>query len=545
MTAAQPVWTVGGPDAPVSVGVPFDVTATVTLPVGWYQDADSQFLKFEPAVSGVRVVARSSSESALRAGKRSFTNTFTLTRTIVIDRAVSSLSFDAGWQICQIDGVCLLPAEQRLTIALTVIGAGSPFAFGAGFWLALLGALAGGFLLDLMPCVFPVLALKAVGLVSASGLTLRQRRRDALLSAAGGFGVLLVLGGITAAVAAFGQTLDWGFTFQQPLFVWALALAFWVFTLQLWGVWPWKSSPFSLTLSAAAPSAVKSVAGGAFLVLAAAPCTAPLLGPALGFAFSQPPLTVPVFFAAAGLGFVAPLLALQFWPGWGRLLPKPGAWMTTVERVAGFFLAATVLYLLWVFTRQTTDAVVWPALSVLGALALVFAAFGRWSRFAAARWLGGVAFLAAFAAAVPWTAPRYFSETPATIEAGWMPYTSGIIEQSLAEGKTVFVDATAAWCATCQVNELAVLDRPETAASFDQWGVVRVRADYTRPDPAIRDWLASVGRAGLPVYALYQPGTPVHLFPELLGPGFGDEVKNLLAKKRPAVEVPRNSTAGL
>jgi thiol:disulfide interchange protein DsbD len=508
------VWTLSGP-ASVSVGQPFEVTATVRLPAGWYQDSASEFLEFEP-VSG-RVIARASSEPTVRAGKKSYTGTFTLTRTIVLDAPAPNLDFRAGWQICQVDGVCLLPASTKLAASFSVAGGSSA----AGFWTGLLAAFAGGLLLNLMPCVFPVLALKAVGLASASGLTLARRRREALVFAAGGWGTLVVLGLVTAVVSALGQRLDWGFTFQQPLFVWGLTLVFWVFTLQLWGVWKWNGSPFSLSLSGV-PSATKSLAGGAVLVLAAAPCTAPLLGPAIGFAFSQPPWVIPVFFAAAGLGLVAPLLAVQFWPAWTKWLPRPGSWMVTAERLAGFALAATVLYLLWVYTRQTSADAVWPALALLGAVGLTLAAAGRWGH-AIFRWLGWAVVLLAFVSAV-WIVPGSPASQTA-VKAGWLPFAPGLVEQSLGEGKPVFVDATAAWCATCQVNEAAVLDRPETTAMFDRFGIVRVRADYTRPDPAIRDWLASVNRAGLPVYALYRPGKPVYLFGELLGPGFREEIQ--------------------
>ncbi len=509
----------------MTVGQPFDVTATVRLPQGWYQDADSEFLKLE-AVPPVRITARSSSVPVDRAGKKSYTGTFTLTRTIVLDAPVPRLTLTAGWQICQVDGVCLLPVETKLTLNVSL----SPSSAASSFdlWQALLAALAGGLLLNLMPCVFPVLALKAVGLASTSGLALKQRRREALLFAAGGGGTLMLIGIVTATVAAAGQRLDWGFTFQQPLFVWALALAFWVFTLQLWGIWKWSGSPFSLNLSARASSTGRSLVGGAFLVLTAAPCTAPLLGPAIGFAFTQPPILVPLFFAAAGLGLVAPLLVLQFWPAWTRWLPKPGAWMMAAERATGFVLAATVLYLVWVLTKQTSADAVWPALAALGAVAFALACTERWKRFVVVRWIGLAVALAAFAAAVPWTQEPSSFRSPVSDKAGWTPFESGLIERTLGDGKPVFVDATAAWCATCQVNEATVLDRPETTALFDQMDIVRVRADYTRPDPAIRDWLESVDRAGLPVYALYRPGKPVYLFGELLGPGFTDELRRLI-----------------
>jgi len=516
-SVTEPLWTLSGPPQPVVAGTSFRVTATVKLPLGYYQDVDSPFLSFEP--NQAAVVDRSSSPPTIRKEKRSFTGTFTLTRTVVLPEGTPpgprNLVWKTGWQICQVDGVCLLPAERSFTLAVIVTGAGGPAAPlpGLDFWGALLGAFLGGLILNLMPCVFPVLALKAVGLGSASGLSFKERRREALAFAAGGWGTLTLLGVATAIFSAVGQRLDWGFSFQEPLFVGALALVFWVFALQLWGVWTWNGSPFTLTTSAK-PHWGRSLAGGALLVVAAAPCTAPFLGPALGFALAQPPMVIPWFFAAAGLGLVMPLLVVQSFPAWGKLLPKPGPWMVVMERVAGFFLATTVLYLLWVWTKQTSEQAVWPGLAALGMVAGALAWAGRFPKSLVVRVLACVLGMGS-ALAVP-VLVGSMGPVPTRVSSGWQDFSPTALAQALAAGRPVLVDATAAWCATCQVNELAVLDRADVTALFDRLGLVRLRADYTRPDPVIRAWLASVNRAGLPVYALYRPGRDPYLFPELL-----------------------------
>jgi len=516
----EPLWALSAPDQPVEAGAPFVVTARVSLPPGYYQDVESAFLAFEP-IGDVRVLERTSSAPTVRDGKKSFTGTFTLTRSVVLPATtagLTTLSWKTGWQICQTDGICLLPAEKRISLAVrvvaaaTVAGGGPRLPLGLDFWGALLGAFLGGLLLNLMPCVFPVLALKAVGIASASGETRRERRRDALAFAAGGWGVLTLLGGITAGFSAFGQRLDWGFTFQEPWFVWALVLVFWAFTLQLWGVWTWRGSPFAFSLPTK-PGWIRSLAGGGLLVLAAAPCTAPLLGPALGFAFAQPPGWIPLFFSMAGLGLVLPLVVLQFLPGWAHFLPKPGPWMVLLERIAGFFLAATVLYLLWVLTKLTSVDRIWFALTILGTIAGLFALVFRFPSSVPIRVLGMVLGAGLLWLSFPLTTP---SSTPVSPTNGWQSFSFQALNQAREAGRPVLVDATAAWCATCQVNELAVLDRPDVTALLERQGVVRLRADYTRPDPAIRDWLTGVNRAGLPVYALYRPGRPVYLFPELL-----------------------------
>ncbi len=260
------------------------------------------------------------------------------------------------------------------------------------------------------------------------------------------------------------------------------------------------------------------------MVLTAIPCTAPLLGPALGFAFSQPPALVPFFFAAAGAGLVTPLLVLQGLPGWSKILPKPGRWMMTVERFLGFLLASTVLYLLWIFTKQTGPERIWPALAFLTLIAGAFAVAGRAGTSRFGRLVAWITLAALFAGSVFWvvaapSAPQQADTASEPATSGWKPYTAETLRTLLAEGRPVLVDATAAWCATCQVNELAVLDRPDVLAMLDAQKVVRLKADYTRPNPEVKLWLASVNRAGLPVYALYRPGRSPYLFPELLTDG--------------------------
>jgi thiol:disulfide interchange protein DsbD len=498
------------------------VAVRVDLPEGFYQDAASPFLALD-AGQPFQILARSSSPPSVRAGKSSFVGSFTLERTLVLptDSPVPpSLTLRTGWQICRENGVCLLPAEGTLVVDLVPgrtasAPSGDP---GWAFWVALLGAFAGGLLLNLMPCVFPVLALKAVGLASASGLSLVQRRRQALAFAGGGLGAMVGLGLGASVLAAFGQRLDWGFSFQQPMFIWALVLVFWVLTLQLWGIGTLGWAPFRLApVRRGAPAWV----GGAFLVVAAAPCTAPLLGPALGFALAQDPLLIPWFFVAVGLGLVAPLLVVQALPAWGRWVPKPGPWMVVFERIAGVFLAVTVGYLVWVLTQQTEPDRVWGALGVLGLTAGGFA-LGGWPRAKrAVKWVAnlGVVFVAAVSLGLVAGVPAPARLAPVPAQGPWQSFSPGVLTEARATGRPVLVDATAAWCATCQVNELAVLDRPDVGQLFDKLKVIRIRADYTRPDPAIHGWLTSVGRAGLPVYALYVPGKPVYLFPELLTDG--------------------------
>lgn len=513
----QPAWTVLAPTEAVA-GDTVTVEFRVELPQGYYQDAGSAFLQAEPR-SPLVATARSTSAPAMRDGKPSFTGHFTLSRSFVVPANTPagpfSVSFDLGWQICQLDGVCLLPGQRVETVKFTVSGStGLP---GPAFWAALAGAFLGGLLLNFMPCVFPVLALKGLALASASGWDRRTRRRHALAYSAGTVAAVFALGVGAAGMALAGQRLDWGFAFQQPAFVWVLVLAFWALTLHLAGVWTWRG--FSFTISGPGqPGAWGSFLGGAFLVVTAAPCTAPLLGPALGFALGQPPPVILGFFAAIGLGMASPLLVLQAFPEGVRILPRPGPWMKLVERGAAALLGATVVYLLWIFTVQTGINRALPAVGLLVLAGVGLALTSATDRHRLALPGAILAGLLLFGASVALVAPP--SSVPrAQVAEGWTAFSPEALERTLAEGKPVLVDATAAWCATCQVNELAVLNRPDVRALMEDLGLVLLRADYTLPDPTIHRWLASVDRAGLPVYALYRPGRPVYLFPELLTDG--------------------------
>ncbi len=370
-------------------------------------------------------------------------------------------------------GAAVLPVNARVTwlacknicipggadLSLLLHAAAPPPAATAGLLAALGLALLGGLLLNLMPCVLPVLALKAL---HVAGLAARDRaaaRRDGLLYMGGVLAGFAALGGVLAGLAAGGAALGWGYQLQSPVVVAVLALLMLLIGLDLSGILPMGGLPPSLT--ARLPVAQGPFATGLLAVAVASPCTAPMMGAAIGFAATQTP---PVAFAViltVGAGFALPFAVLGFVPAAARLLPRPGPWTIRLRQV----------------------------LSV--------------PMFAAALWLG---FVLAQQVAPPPPAENAFSESR--------------LAALRAEGKPVFVDFTAAWCVTCQVNKRAALADPAVTAAFAEKGVVRLTADWTRRDPAIGKALAGLGRNGVPVYALYPPGakTPT-LLPELLTPG--------------------------
>jgi len=388
-------------------------------------------------------------------------------------------------------------------------------------FFVLLG-IAGGLLLNAMPCVLPVLSLKVLGLVKSSAHGRRGVTVGALATLAGIVFSFWALAAAAVVAKLAGATVGWGVQFQEPTFVVFLTLVVVLFCLNLWGL-------FEVTLPSRIAGWADASGGeglaahfmaGLFATLLATPCSAPFLGTAVGFALSQNAVTIVVIFTAVGLGMALPYLAIAIAPGSIRFLPKPGAWMNHFRVLMGFFLAAAAVWLLYVLSSQVSR----ERLAFVQ-LALLALAFFIWMRHqggrAGPRWaLAGIVgscvvalTLAASAEAVAKTTGNP-SETSHLIE--WLRFDRTEAERLAADGTLVFVDVTADWCFTCKVNERLALETPEVAAVFDRHGVVPMKADWTNRDDAISDFLNDHGRYGIPFYLLYGPGAPPHLFGELI-----------------------------
>ncbi len=388
---------------------------------------------------------------------------------------------------------------------------------------AVLFALIGGLLLNLMPCVLPVLSIKALALVK-HGETGAAAKRDALAYTAGVMASFGVLVAALLALKAGGESLGWGFQLQSPGFVSVLAFLMLAVGLSLSGVFN-----IGTGLMGAGSGWVRSDGPlGSFLtgVLAAVvatPCTAPFMAPAIGFALTQPAIVVFLVFEALALGLAAPFLLIGFIPALARRLPKPGAWMETFKQVLAFPMYGAAAWLVWVVAQQVDPMGL--AATLAGLICVSFAAwlYGRAASADGASpvslGLTAVAILGAIGFA---TIPQPMSAGAASVQASgtaaWEPYSPERIAQHQADGTPVFVNFTAAWCITCLVNERAVISSDDVREALAGNGVVYMKADWTNRDPAITAALDSFGRSGVPLYVLYDRAGEARVQPQILTP---------------------------
>ncbi|MDE2415120.1 MAG: thioredoxin family protein [Comamonadaceae bacterium] len=388
-------------------------------------------------------------------------------------------------------------------------------------WLAALaGALLGGLILNLMPCVFPVLAIKVVGFArhAQDG---RAHRISGLAYTAGVLLSFLLLGALMLALRAAGEAVGWGFQLQTPAVVALLAALFTLIALNLGGLFEFRSMlPQSLAGLQARHPVLDAFLTGVLAVAVASPCTAPFMGASLGLTATLPGPQALSIFAALGLGLALPYLLASWLPAFARALPRPGAWMETLRRFLAFPMLATVVWLVWVLGQQSG---IHGAAALLALLVLLAMAVWALTLRGASR-----AVLASFSiAACAWGiwawGPKIveIEVAPSAVAtaggaASWQAWRPGLADELLAQGRPVFVDYTAAWCVTCQYNKSTTLARPEVLGELAAKSVTLLRADWTRRDPAITAALARLGRSGVPVYVLHAPGRAPVVFSEIL-----------------------------
>jgi len=361
-------------------------------------------------------------------------------------------------------------------------------------WLLLL-AFAGGVILNLMPCVFPVLSIKAFRLVQSAR---SARVHEGLLYSAGVITTFALLGGLFLALRSAGVAVGWGFQLQSPAVVLGLILLFWLMALSFLGVFEFGHRIMRLAGGGGSRSAFMT---GVLAVFVAAPCTGPFMGAALGASVTLPAAAALGIFLALGAGLATPFLLLALVPGLARRLPRPGPWMETLRQFLAFPLFASALWLLWVLDQLSGDSA-W----LTAAIVVLLITFAIWLGQSARRSLKIAAWtlaIASIAVALPRLQPQ--TETPVA-RAGWQAFDANLVERARQQGQAVFIDFTAAWCITCQVNKKLVLDTATSDRLFQEHRVLRLRADWTRYDPAITRALEELGRNSVPVYLFYPAG---------------------------------------
>ncbi|SNY59700.1 thiol:disulfide interchange protein DsbD [Arsukibacterium tuosuense] len=394
----------------------------------------------------------------------------------------------------------------------------------SNLWLILLMAAGGGLILNLMPCVFPVLSLKALS-IAGNSQQRQQQRHDALFYTAGVVLSFLALAGLLIALRAAGNAIGWGFHLQSTLLVGLLAYLLLALGLSLSGL-----VQFGLGLmNAGGDLTVKSGGKGSFFtgvlaVIVASPCTAPFMGTALGYAVTQSPQVALLVFAALGLGMALPFLLLAYIPALARLLPKPGAWMETLKQLLAWPLYLSAVWLVWVFGRQTgIDAM---ALLLVGMVALS-AALWLWGRVQlGAGWFNRLAALGLVLLAVItlWQVSSQQAALSSNPQPGqstaqhWQSWSAEKLSELRRQGKPVLVNMTADWCITCLVNEQVALNTERSKAALTEYDVSYLKGDWTRRDSAITAYLQQYQRDGVPLYVLYWPGQPPQVLPQILTP---------------------------
>jgi thiol:disulfide interchange protein len=419
------------------------------------------------------------------------------------------------------------------------IGSGAEAMSLFALFRAVLFAFIGGMILNLMPCVLPVLSLKILGFVQKAGENPRTVMMHGLIFTAGVLVSFWTLAGALLALRAGGEQLGWGFQLQSPEFVLILAGFMFLFGLNMLGVFEIGTSLTAVGGVASGSGWMGSFMNGVTATMVATPCTAPFMGSALGFSLSQPPLVSLLIFTSLGLGMAFPYVLLSASPRLLKYLPRPGAWMETLKQVMGFFLLATVIWLAWVFSLQVGAFSTVILLGTLFFLGIAGWIYGRWATIVQSTGVRRTAQVASLlfivgGLAIGLVGAQSSLPTRTTAATGdgsadgisWQEYSPEKVKLARDSGKSVFVDFTAAWCLSCQVNEKIAFSNDDVIRRFGELNIVPFKADWTSRDSTITQALAEFGRNSVPLYVFYSDKNAPTVLPEILTPGIVLEALN-------------------
>lgn len=397
-------------------------------------------------------------------------------------------------------------------------------------WQVLGLALLGGIVLNLMPCVFPVLSLKALNVLQKSNFSKQEVRNRGIVFTAGVLMSFLLLAVVLLILRSLGQQIGWGFQLQSPVFVSLMAYLLFGVGLSLSGVFIFGASLMGMGQNLAARNGyVGEFFTGVFATVVATPCTAPFMATAIGIALTQTPIVALAIFLVLGFGLALPYLLISFLPGLQKILPKPGAWMETFAQLLAFPMYAATAWLVWVLSQQTGSGGV--AAVLFGLVLIGFAAWlhqktqiiSGWGRrfgsIAALVVLGFALVLAQLPGSIAPNIANSNTQQATSTSLNWQPYTPERLAQLRQSGKPVFVNFSAAWCITCLVNERVALNQPNTIAAFQAKDVALLKADWTNRNNTITQALAAFGRSGVPLYLLYPANSDTpQILPQILSP---------------------------
>lgn len=441
-----------------------------------------------------------------------------------------------GQSLRQLDGVFLISersADDILNRAFTVAIPVAPDS-STNIGLILLFALTGGLLLNIMPCVFPILSLKALQIVQSAAQTPAVVRSNGIAFTLGVLISFVMIAALLLLLRASGEAIGWGFQLQSPVFILILTWLLFAMGLMFSGLWSFGESFMGLGQQL---TTRRGKAGafftGVLAVIVATPCTAPFMGAALGYALSQSNATALLIFIVLGVGMALPWLLISFWPGLSNWLPKPGAWMELTKQILAFPLYATAAWLLWVLSQQVDEPSLLAAFMSLVLLSFLLWCWQQLRTTTRKMYKAGLVLLIILTL----TATLLQMQAPATsnnqTQAGWQAYDPVRLTELQRSGQPVLVNFTAAWCITCLVNEKVAISRPTVQTQLREKGVVYMKADWTNKDPRITKMLKQYGRSGVPLYLLFAGnGQDAVVLPNILTEGIlTDALQHVAARE--------------